>query len=257
MKIKNTKAFLEYCKEIGITEIASKTPTIKYKTKNFEAEAKINNFDISDDLKEKRISKVEKKFVSEKKILLKKLIDDISKLNSNLKDTSTSTVFSDGNIFSKIMIIGEMPGTEEDKCGVPFQGKSGELLYEMLANFGLNKKNLYLTNLIFWRPPGNRMPKKSEINSCLPFTLKHIEIINPKLIIFLGGLVAKTILKIPESIIELRGKEKLLEINKQKIMTYTIFHPNFLIENPNEKKQTWFDLTKYHEKFKKITENEK
>ena len=243
MEIKNTKSFLEFCKDVGINDVIPKKPTYKFKKDAFNNEIDQENQNRSNLSKKNDISRIE---------LIQNLKTKISSLNTNLRDTSTNLVFSEGNIFSKIMLIGEAPGTEEDRHGIPFLGKSGKLLYKILGYLGLNKKNLYLTNLIFWRPPGNRTPKKEEVQICLPYTFEHIRIINPEFIIFLGGLAAKKILKINENIIKLRGQEKILEFNEKKIPTLTIYHPSFLINNPIEKKQTWLDLTKIHSKLKKF-----
>ncbi|MDC3023844.1 uracil-DNA glycosylase, partial [Alphaproteobacteria bacterium] len=143
-----------------------------------------------------------------------------------LKKTATNLVFSDGNKSAKVMVIGEAPGDEEDKLGKPFKGKAGKLLDKMLGAIGQNRENTYLTNLIFWRPPGNRNPTLEEIDICLPFVLKHIEIINPKILILAGAIASKAILnENNKGIIQLRGKWQNFSLNKSRsIKTMPIYH---------------------------------
>ena len=132
-------------------------------------------------------------------------------------------------------------------------GEDGKLLSLMLSYIGLNKNNCYFSNLVFWRPPGNRVPNKEEIKICLPFTREHIKIIQPKLLVLVGGIAANSILNFSESVTKLRGREFSYQIKEKKIKVHIIYHPSFLINSPIEKKRTWFDLTE----ISKIIENEK
>lgn len=161
-----------------------------------------------------------------------------------LKKTATTTVFGDGNPQSQIMFIGEAPGNEEDRCGIPFMGPSGELLNKMLASIGLDRTKVYITNLIPWRPPGNRPPTTAEIEACLPLLMQHIGLINPKVIVFLGGGAAKALLKTEESITKIRGKwsQWACPSSAQSIETLPMFHPAFLLRTPTQKKRAWQDL---------------
>ena len=135
------------------------------------------------------------------------------------KKTATNLVFSDGNAKSKVMLIGEAPGEEEDKTGKPFTGQAGKLLDKMLNAIGQNRENTYITNLIFWRPPGNRNPSLEEIDACLPFVLRHIELINPKILILAERSRQKAILKENnKGIIQLRGKWQNFSLNKTTII---------------------------------------
>ena len=128
---------------------------------------------------------------------LKELIEEIKNCKCDLKDVATNTVFSDGQNNSKIMLIGEAPGADEDKIGKPFVGQAGQLLDKMFDCINLNrKKNFYITNLVFWRPPGNRTPTEYEINLMKPFLMRHIEIVSPKIIVAVGGSSAKAVLNI-------------------------------------------------------------
>ncbi len=163
-----------------------------------------------------------------------------------IKKTATNLVFADGNSKAKVMVVGEAPGEEEDKIGKPFKGQAGKLLDKMLNSIGQNRENTYITNLIFWRPPGNRNPTLEEINICLPYVLKHIEIINPKILILAGAIATKAILnENNKGIIQLRGKWQNLSLSKSiNIKTMPIFHPAFLLRQPSRKREAWEDLKK-------------
>lgn len=172
-----------------------------------------------------------------------------------LKKTASNLVFSDGNEESKVMLIGEAPGEEEDKTGKPFKGQAGKLLDKMLNAIGQNRGNTYITNLIFWRPPGNRNPSLEEIDACLPFVLRHIELINPKILILAGAIAAKAILKENnKGIIQLRGKWQDFHSNKATIIkTMPIYHPSFLLRQPSRKRDAWEDLKKIKKEIDLIT----
>jgi DNA polymerase len=172
-----------------------------------------------------------------------------------LKLTATNTVFSDGNPEAKIMIIGEAPGADEDIQGKPFVGVSGQLLDRMFATIGLSRQtNIYITNIIPYRPPGNRQPTKQEITQCLPFVHKHIELINPEILVLVGGVAAKAILNTSEGIMRLRGRwhsypsEKL----REPIKCMATFHPAFLLRSPRQKAQSWQDLLMIQEEVTSI-----
>ena len=172
----------------------------------------------------------------------------------SLKKTATNLVFADGNSKAKVMLIGEAPGEEEDKTGKPFKGQAGVLLDKMLNAIEQNRKNTYISNVIFWRPPGNRNPTEEEIKICLPFVLKHIELINPRILILAGAIATKAILKEDKGIIQLRGKWHDLSLNNSdKIKTMPIFHPAFLLRQPSRKKDAWEDLKKIKKEIELIT----
>ncbi len=173
-----------------------------------------------------------------------------------LKRTAKNLVFSDGNPKAQVMLLGEAPGEEEDKIGKPFVGTAGKLLDKMLASIGQNRKNTYLSNVVFWRPPGNRNPSDQEIKVCFPFVMRHIEIIKPKILILAGAISAKTVLDNDTlGITRLRGIWHELEIGaeKTKIKTMPIFHPAFLLRQPARKREAWEDLKKIRDEIKKIT----
>lgn len=179
-------------------------------------------------------------------------VDDLKKMLDcyyacDLRKTATHTVFSDGILNAPIMIIGEAPGAEEDALGKPFVGKSGQLVDNMFKSIGLSRtKNLYISNMIFWRPPGNRPPTAIEIAQCLPFVEKHIALVKPKILVLLGGIAAKTLLKTKDTIIQIRGKSygfKHADLAEE-IPVLAFYHPAYLLRSPRQKAVFWQDLLK-------------
>lgn len=172
----------------------------------------------------------------------------------SIKRTATQMVFSDGNPKAKIMIVGEAPGGDEDRIGRPFVGVSGQLLDKMLAAIGLNRdENVYITNIINWRPPGNRAPSDAEIALSLPFIQRHIEIMNPSVIVLAGGVAAKALLETSQGITRLRGRwlDYTLPKLTQPVPLMPMFHPAYLLRSPQQKGLAWADLLKIK---KKLTE---
>lgn len=167
-----------------------------------------------------------------------------------LKKTAINTVFSDGIPDARIMIIGEAPGADEDRQGKPFVGMSGQLLDAFFNAAGFTRqKNLYITNIVPWRPPGNRQPTTNEIALCLPFVLRHIELINPDFLILAGSISAKAILNTTEGITRLRGRWFTHPVQGRLIEAMPIYHPAFLLRSPSRKKEVWFDLLALKEKY--------
>jgi uracil-DNA glycosylase family 4 len=161
-----------------------------------------------------------------------------------LKRTATNTVFADGNPAAPIMMIGEAPGADEDRIGKPFVGRSGQLLDRMLAAIGLDRTGVQITNVIYWRPPGNRKPTAAEIASCLPFVFRHIVLSQPKVLVLAGGTAASSLLDMAEGITRLRGRWFDLAIPglDAKLPTLPMFHPAFLLRSPERKREAWRDL---------------
>jgi uracil-DNA glycosylase len=162
----------------------------------------------------------------------------------SLKATATNLVFADGNPESRLMLIGEAPGAEEDRRGLPFVGASGQLLDRMLAAIGHDRTNCYITNIVNWRPPGNRKPSPAEMTLCLPFIERHIALINPALIVLLGDTAAKTLTNRTEGITRLRGKWFTWPRpgGTETIPVLPTFHPAFLLRSPGQKREAWMDL---------------
>ncbi len=178
---------------------------------------------------------------------LKTLVENFT--GCSLKTTAANTVFGDGNPSSKLMIIGEAPGADEDRQGLPFVGRSGRLLDKMLGTLGITRQNCYITNILPWRPPGNRTPTAVEVSVCLPFLQKQIELIRPEIILVLGGSAANSLLDNAEPISRLRGKWWEYQTkNHQKIEVLATFHPAYLLRNPAQKSKVWQDFIKLNKK---------
>lgn len=161
----------------------------------------------------------------------------------DLRLTAHNLVFADGNPKAKIMLIGEAPGAEEDLQGLPFVGQSGKLLDKILACIGLDRTKIYITNIVPWRPPGNRTPTAVEIVMYQPFLEQHIALIDPEILILLGGVSAKTILNTVNGIMKLRGRWfSYVDINGKKIPTLPTFHPAYLLRSPRQKELIWQDM---------------
>jgi len=173
---------------------------------------------------------------------LRKAMDNFS--GCPLRETAKNLVFGSGKPNSKIMLVGEAPGAEEDRQGVPFVGKAGQLLEKMLNAIDLSREDVYITNLLPWRPPGNRTPTTTEIDIFIPFLERHIELISPKVLVLVGGTAAKALLQNNQGIMKLRGKwmEYLPGKMKKPIRTRAILHPAYLLRQPAQKRETWCDL---------------
>jgi len=161
-----------------------------------------------------------------------------------LKRTATNTVFTDGNPAAPVMIIGEAPGADEDRIGRPFVGRAGQLLDRMLAAIGLDRSGVLITNVVYWRPPGNRTPTTAEIASCLPFVFRLIALVRPKVLILSGGTAAGALLPQGQGITRLRGRWFDLAVPglDEPVPTLPMFHPSFLLRTPERKRETWRDL---------------
>ena len=181
---------------------------------------------------------------------LKKSIGAIK--NCSLKSSATNIVFSDGNPKSKIMLVGEAPGSNEDQEGLPFVGRAGALLDKMLASINLNRKNVYISNIINYRPPENRRPIDEEVNRYMPFIKKHIEIINPKILVLLGSTAMNTLIGNDIVISKARGKWIDKEFGSCKTSVIITFHPAFLMRQPAQKKMAWIDLKMIRDKKAKL-----
>ncbi len=192
------------------------------------------------------------KDTGDKKTQIDEVIKDLQNHKSSLQKTATKLVVYDGNLNAKVMLIGEAPGRDEDQQGIPFVGKAGQLLNKMLLAINLKREDVYITNVVNWRPPDNRTPNDNEILEYLPFLQRQIDIIKPKFIFLLGGVAAKAILSTPLALGKLRGKwHEYKSFNlEQGIPTIASYHPAFLLRSPQYKKQSWEDLQMLQEKLK-------
>jgi DNA polymerase len=163
---------------------------------------------------------------------------------STLRDTATNLVFADGIAGAPTMCIGEAPGGDEDRLGKPFVGVSGQLLDRMLASIGLSRaSNVYISNILPWRPPGNRNPTDAEVALFLPFVLRHIALARPQRLVLLGGVAAKALLRSKEGITRLRGRWREVTINDDSTLpALATLHPAYLLRTPSAKRDAWADL---------------
>ena len=173
---------------------------------------------------------------------LKKSMEEIEGLS--IKDTAMNMVFGEGPLQPPLMLIGEAPGEEEDRSGRPFIGKSGELLEKMISSLGFTRDKIYITNILPWRPPGNRTPKAEEVATMLPFLMRHIEIVQPQVLLLMGGPAAKALLGKEESVTRMRGIwwEYHSAGLPESIPSLVTYHPSYLLQTPLSKRESWRDL---------------
>ena len=174
---------------------------------------------------------------------LSDLATALSQLDScPLKHTASTMCFADGNAGARLMIIGEAPGRDEDRLGVPFVGAAGQFLDHMLASIGLDRSGVYLTNFLPWRPPGNRSATTEETDMLLPYLYRHIQLANPELVVILGGMPAKTMLKSSDNILKLRGRWQDIDYGDGVMRpTMASLHPAYLMRSPAQKRLAFED----------------
>jgi uracil-DNA glycosylase len=159
-----------------------------------------------------------------------------------LKGTARQLVFADGNPQARVMFVGEAPGRDEDIEGLPFVGRSGQLLDRMLAAIGLDRTNAYIANVIPWRPPGNRTPTPQETSICLPFTRRQIELADPDVLVCLGSPAAQALLELKDGIMKTRGRWFNYHTGTREIRAIATFHPAYLLRQPLQKRLAWRDF---------------
>ena len=223
-------SLIEYYNSLNMDLLINNSPINRFKSDN------------------KQISTGSKK--SEQLEKLKNMIGSIK--NCELKNSANKMVFSDGNINSKIMFVGEGPGAQEDQEGLPFVGRAGKLLDKMLQSINLNRKKVYISNVVNFRPPKNRKPSDAEIQRYYPFLKLHIEIIDPKILVLLGSTALNTIIGNEEVISKARGKWVRKKIGNCDPYIIASFHPAFLMRQPEQKKLAWIDLKLIREKIKQL-----
>ncbi|MCP5322958.1 MAG: uracil-DNA glycosylase [Candidatus Paracaedibacteraceae bacterium] len=241
---------LKFLSDIGEVDVLEAEPVKRNKAVLVEAANSINTSESNDIKLLEKVSKTEARRKAEELAYNARTLEELYKAllsfeGCSLKSTAIHTVFSDGVSSSKIMFVGEAPGAEEDKLGKPFVGQSGQLLDKFLEWAGFSRsKNIYISNTIPWRPPGNRQPTSEETYICRPFLERHIELIRPKFLVMLGGTALKTFHNPKEGIVTLRGNwmPYTTENEGVSVETMPIFHPAFLLRSPGQKKLFWRDL---------------
>jgi len=184
---------------------------------------------------------------------LKNIMDNFE--GCSLKFSANSTVFGHGNPHAAVMLIGEAPGSEEDMAAEPFVGRSGKLLTKMLEAIGLKREDCYITNVLPWRPPGNRTPTDSEVAVCLPFLKRQIELVKPDYLFLLGGSAANALLDNTDSISRMRGHFiDYVLADGSIIPALATFHPAYLLRSPQQKAKAWNDLLRLQRKLAEKTD---
>ena len=244
--------------DAGINEILLETPVNRLTT---DISASTKRPEISKPLKDKEVVSPNISS-SDNSINLVNKITNLDELRlavseyegCSLKNTATNLVFSDGNENARVMLVGEAPGADEDRQGKPFVGVSGQLLDKMLSSIGLDRSSVYISNIIPWRPPGNRQPTPKEIDLCLPFIRRHIQLVNPLVLILVGGTAAKSLLDKKEGIMRLRGRWFEYAADESDIIIPAIptFHPAFLLRSPVQKSNAWKDLIQIKRKLTEL-----
>ena len=190
------------------------------------------------------------------KLQLENLKNKISLIdNCELKNNAEKMVFSDGNINSQIMIVGEGPGEKEDEIGKPFVGDAGNLLNKMLSAININRESIYITNVVNFRPPNNRKPTSAEINRYSIYLRDHILIINPKILIIMGSTAMEALVGNNIKISKDRGKWKEIIIKNKTFTSIVTFHPAYLLRQPDQKKYSWSDLKEIRKKIDELNIN--
>ena len=214
----------------------------------------INSYDIKYIYNDKPINRFKiKPILEDKSKLLGDLRNEIENLdNCELKSNSTKLVFADGNNQSQIMIIGEGPGQKEDETGKPFVGDAGMLLNKMLNAINIERNQVYITNVVNYRPPNNRKPEPSEVTRYSSFLRKHISIINPKILILMGSTAMESLFGSKIKITKERGNWKDIIINNKTYLSMITFHPAYLLRKPEQKKYSWADLKEIKKKIDEL-----
>ena len=187
------------------------------------------------------------------KLQLENLKKQIAEIDAcDLKNHANQLVFSDGNFRSKIMLVGEGPGQKEDEIGKPFMGDAGKLLNKMLAAIEIKRESIYITNVVNYRPPNNRKPTTAEINKYSKFLYEHISIINPKILIIMGGTAMEALIGNNFKISKERGIWKDVIIKGKTYLSIVTFHPAYLLRQPDQKKYSWIDLKEIRKKINEL-----
>tara|TARA_Y100001970_G_scaffold249552_1_gene320181 strand:+ start:11281 stop:11985 length:705 start_codon:yes stop_codon:yes gene_type:complete len=229
--------------------------TLKAKNQNDIISSELRNLNnINYIFSDRPINRVKTKpKVEDRSKLLTDLRIEIENIqNCELKNTANNLVFGDGNQQSKIMIVGEGPGQKEDEIGKPFVGEAGTLLNKMLNAIKINRNQIYITNVVNYRPPNNRKPEPSEISKYSVFLRKHISIINPKILILMGSTAMESLFGSDIKITKERGSWKDIIINNKTYLCMITFHPAYLLRQPENKKFSWTDLKEIRKKIDQL-----
>ncbi len=214
----------------------------------------VNSYNIEYNFNEEPINRTKTNpKVENKSVLLEALKNKILKVkNCELKNNGNKLVFSDGRYDSQLMIVGEGPGQKEDEQGKPFVGDAGMLLNKMLNAIKIDRKNVYITNVVNYRPPNNRKPEPSEISRYSNFLKEHISIISPKILILMGSTAMESLFGSKIKISKERGTWKEVIVNQKTYLAMITFHPAHLLRQPDQKKYSWIDLKEIRKKIDEL-----
>ena len=232
--------------------------TIDNKNQNDKINSElINSYNINYEFENKPINRTNISSTYEGKLsLIKSLKKKIIEIkNCELEKNSKNLVFGEGDLFSDLMIIGEGPGAKEDEEGKPFVGDAGKLLDKMLMAINIERKNIYISNVVNFRPPGNRKPEVNEINRYSSFLKEHISIISPKILILLGSTAMECFFGNKIKISKERGNWREIIINNKSYLTMITFHPAYLLRQEDQKKHSWADLKEIKKKILELKIN--
>ena len=171
----------------------------------------------------------------------------------NLKRLAKNTVFGDGNPKAKIMVVGEAPGRDDEYYGLPFSGPAGQFLNQMLGSIGLDRTSVYFAHIVPWRPPGELRPTTNVIKMCRPFVERQIELVDPDILVLVGEAAAKNLTGQSENIVQLRGRWTTYKCNDRDMLAMPIFHPDYLLKAPAQKRLAWQDLLTIKRKLNEVS----
>jgi len=270
----NLKAILQYQIDLGVDEAITANTFNRFKETKLQGQKKperilspkpIQSKQRNNSLLREQKSSSVDNIANEAKLVAEKLVSEVQTLDDlknsieafngcDYRETATNLVFADGNPKAKIMLIGEAPGQDEDKQGLPFVGRSGKLLDKIFSEAGLSRKSkdsskaIYITNAVNWRPPGNKKPPPEVIDMFRPFIHKHIEMVNPKILVLSGNSSCNAIIN-QVGITGLRGKW----IKGERYFIMPIVHPAFLLRDPKYKRDTWNDILQIKQKLRELS----
>ena len=249
---------LKWAMEAGQDELLSEVPRDRFSNtqnvlKNADLSLQQKNA-VSSESKSLRNVKSAEEAANTAKTLFELREAFISFEGCALKNTAMNFVYGDGNAEADVMLIGEAPGADEDREGKPFVGLSGQLFDKMIHSIGLPRSEVYVTNVLPWRPPGNRQPTPGEIGACLPFVKRHIELVRPQILVLVGGISAKTLLSRTEGIMRLRGRwfNYQADYSSDGIPALPVLHPAFLLHSAGQKAKAWKDMVEIRKKMKDL-----
>ena len=250
--------YLKWAMEAGRNELLSEVPQNRFSNtqnilKNADLSLLTETVELSENKPVRNVKSAEEA-VNTAKTLFELREAFISFEGCALKNTAMNFVYGDGNAEANVMLIGEAPGADEDREGKPFVGLSGQLFDKMIHSIGLSRSEVYVTNILPWRPPGNRQPTSGEIGACLPFVKRHIELVRPRILVLVGGISAKTLLSRTEGIMRLRGRwfNYQADSNSDIIPALPFLHPAFLLHSTGQKTNAWKDLVAIRKKMKDL-----